>query len=77
MWGLYYKFKFGYSNITARHPLEKNLKIISFALAIASAQIAQCLQYNIEGKPTQSVYEVKHISEENSAGNVYYFCIII
>ena len=52
--------KFGY-NITARHPLEKNPKITPFALAIVRAQIAQYLQYNIEGKPTQSVYEVKHI----------------
>ncbi|KAI6650577.1 hypothetical protein LOD99_7627 [Oopsacas minuta] len=53
---------------SSRHPIERNLKLTPFALAIVKAQINQCMQYSVdaifnvsEGK----IYEVNSIVRDS------------
>lgn len=53
---------------SSKHPIERNLKLTPFALAIVTAQIAQRMQYSVDAKfnfGKENIYEVNSCDSGN------------
>ena len=53
---------------SSKHPIERNLKLTPFALAIVKAQIDQCMQYSVDAifnVGVEKIYEVNSIARDS------------
>ena len=53
---------------SSKHPIERNLKLTPFALAIVKAQIDQCMQYSVDAifnVGEEKIYEVNSIARDS------------